>query len=45
VDRGLLKRVYEHPRDGLKNRYKLIDPEGVRKALEELGMIEPRKLN
>jgi hypothetical protein len=45
VKRGILERVYTHPSDPSKNRYKMVDPEGVRKALEELGMLEQRKLN
>lgn len=45
VERGILERVYTHPRDGLLNRYRLVDPAGTRRALEELGMIEPRKRN
>jgi hypothetical protein len=42
---GILERVYEDPFDGLNNKYRMIDPEGVRRALEELGLIEPRKFN
>lgn len=45
VEIGILERVYTHPSDGLRNWYRMIDPEGVRQALEELGLIEPRKLN
>jgi hypothetical protein len=45
VELGILERVSIHPWDGLRNRYRMIDPEGVRKALEELGYIERRKPN
>lgn len=40
VERGLLERVFTHPYDGLLNRYRLIDPDGVGRALKELGLIK-----
>lgn len=38
VELGILQRVYVDPDDPGKNRYRMIDPEGVKKALEELGL-------
>lgn len=35
--RGILERVYTHPSDPTQHRYKLLDVEGTRRALEECG--------